>query len=365
MNQNIRGFWILVFIAIAVFLSWYFLNLLIYILVAAVLSYILNPLVNLLTKIKIKSFSLPRGIAVVFSLLIFLGCIALFFSMFMPILIKEIKLIKTINPEQVANTFETQIYYVEDFFISNHYLIQPHGFIMNPIKENIKSILNTSHVPLLFNSVVSTTGNFLFTVFAIIFITFFMIREEYLFKKTVIDFFPDRYNKEISNAFERIEYLLSRFFIGVLIQSFNVVCLVSLGMFLFGIKNAFVIGFFAGIINVVPYIGPLVAAAFGIVVGLTSNLDLISTGTVHIWISKIAIVFVVVQLLDALIFQPFIFSKSVFAHPLEIFLIVLIGAKLGGPLGMFLAIPMYTIIRVTAKEFFNSYKIVQKFTKNV
>jgi predicted PurR-regulated permease PerM len=68
------------------------------------------------------------------------------------------------------------------------------------------------------------------------------------------------------------------------------------------------------------------------------------------------------QLLDNLLLIPFIFSNSVLAHPLEIFLVILMGSQLYGIIGMVLAIPTYTVIRVIAKEFLNKFKLVQKLT---
>ncbi|MEK6617008.1 MAG: AI-2E family transporter, partial [Bacteroidota bacterium] len=72
-------------------------------------------------------------------------------------------------------------------------------------------------------------------------------------------------------------------------------------------------------------------------------------------IIKILIVFPIVNLTDAFLLQPLIYSSSVKAHPLEIFLVILVGATIGGIGGMILAVPSYTILRVFAKEFFTSF----------
>ena len=76
-------------------------------------------------------------------------------------------------------------------------------------------------------------------------------------------------------------------------------------------------------------------------------------------------VFVVAQMIDNFVLQPTIFSKSVKAHPLEIFLVILSAGSLGGIVGMILAIPLYSFLRIVAKEFFNGYKVVQGLTKNI
>ena len=79
-------------------------------------------------------------------------------------------------------------------------------------------------------------------------------------------------------------------------------------------------------------------------------------------ILKVVGVFLTMQMLDNFLLQPFIFSNSVKAHPLEIFIIILVGAKLGGITGMILAIPAYTVIRVIAKIFLSEFRIVQQIT---
>jgi predicted PurR-regulated permease PerM len=77
------------------------------------------------------------------------------------------------------------------------------------------------------------------------------------------------------------------------------------------------------------------------------------------------VVFISVQVIDNILFQPLIYASSVLAHPLEIFIVLLIAGSVAGILGMFLAIPAYTVIRVIAKEFFNNFKLVKRLTENI
>ena len=160
--------------------------------------------------------------------------------------------------------------------------------------------------------------------------------------------------------------LLSRYFIGLLIQVLSITTLVSLGLTILGIENALLIGLFAGFINVIPYLGPLIGTLFGLFVVFTSNFQLGIDAELGWLMLKTLSVFVVVQTLDNIVFQPLIFSNSVNVHPLEIFLIIFIAAgKLGGPVGMICAIPAYTLIRIIAKEFLTQFEIVKNLTKNI
>lgn len=165
-----------------------------------------------------------------------------------------------------------------------------------------------------------------------------------------------------------INRLLVRYFVGIFTDILCVMTLLSIGLMLvlgFPLQQALLMGLLAGILNMVPYVGPLfgmlLAMSFGIldvysgVIGISLNVLLI----------RMAFVFLIVQILDASILQPLIYSNSVRAHPLEIFLVILIAGSIGGILGMIIAIPTYTVVRVLGKEFFNHFRVVQSLTKNI
>jgi len=151
---------------------------------------------------------------------------------------------------------------------------------------------------------------------------------------------------------------------------------VTVSLALLGFKNALLIGFFAALLNVIPYIGPILGVTFGTIITISSSIEQ-STGIESELLTKsfydgllpqlgiLVLIFAIMQMLDNFIVQPNIFSKSVKAHPLEIFLIVLAGAKIGGVLGMVIAIPMYTIFRVIAKVFLSEFKVVQRITQDL
>jgi len=144
-----------------------------------------------------------------------------------------------------------------------------------------------------------------------------------------------------------------------------VATLTTIALSLLGVKNCLLIGMFAGLMNVIPYVGPLIAAAFGILIGVTSNLELEFYTQLLPLVYKIAFTFLAIQLIDAIIFQPLVISNIVKAHPLEIFLVILIAGTLTGIGGMIIAVPVYTILRIIAKEFLNNFKIVQQLTSEL
>ncbi|KXK39096.1 MAG: permease [Bacteroidetes bacterium OLB9] len=141
--------------------------------------------------------------------------------------------------------------------------------------------------------------------------------------------------------------------------------ILSVGLTFFGVKNALLIAFFAAIINVIPYIGPVIGMVFGVLLTISSNTDLAFYSGIMPIIFNVLIMFGIVHLIDNLVLQPNIFSKSVKAHPLEIFIIVMMGAKIGGIMGMVLAIPFYTAFRVIGKVFLSEFKVIHTLTRNL
>jgi len=176
---------------------------------------------------------------------------------------------------------------------------------------------------------------------------------------------PDKYEKQSVQAINETSGLLIRYFTGVLGQMTVITIFVSILLSILGVKNALLIGFFAALMNVIPYVGPIIGAGFAAIITVSSNLDVSFYDVLLPQLLRVFGVFAIMQMFDNFILQPNIFSKSVKAHPLEIFIVIMVGAKLGGVGGMVLAIPFYTVLRVIAKVFLSEFKVVQRITKGL
>ncbi len=233
------------------------------------------------------------------------------------------------------------------------------------IQKRIFTAFNPGQIPQLFSTLIGFMGNLLIAIMSIFFIAFFFLKEQGLFLNALQAIVPSKYEKEVIHALDDSSRLLRRYFVGVSIQVTTITVFVSIVLTVFGVKNALLIAFFAALINVIPYLGPVIGATFGVLITISSNLDL------PFYEEMLPLVFIVIgtfaamQFLDNFILQPFIFSNSVSAHPLEIFIVILVGAKLSGIVGMVLAIPVYTVIRVIAKSFLSEFRLVQKLTKKL
>ena len=153
----------------------------------------------------------------------------------------------------------------------------------------------------------------------------------------------------------QVKSKLTRYFIGICVEILLVFTLNAIGLYFIGIENCLIIALFTGVINVIPYIGPLIGILFGTIIVVTTNYTLDWSTEILPIIGYTGGIMIVTQLLDNFIFQPFIYSNSVNAHPLEIFLVILIAGNIYGIIGMMVAIPAYSVLRVIIKEIRDNY----------
>jgi predicted PurR-regulated permease PerM len=212
---------------------------------------------------------------------------------------------------------------------------------------------------------VSTAGSLFLGLFSILFISFFFLKDENMFEEGVLLFVPEKYHAGTRNVITDSKALLKRYFIGVLIELISVITLITVGAWIFGINNALLIGFFGGIMNIIPYLGPIIGSILGISIGITGTLALGAYDEVLPVALKLLGITMVVQFIDNNILVPTIYSRVVKSHPLEIFLVIIMGGGLAGFPGMLLAVPVYTVLRVIAREFFQEFRVVQKITETM
>lgn len=365
MSRNLK-FWLgLIGIVLLLAILWYLRVIFYYILIAAVLSFIGRPLVEWMQRFRIKGRKIPNSLASMIVLLIYLAVIAGFISLFVPLVAEEIRILSSIRGEEVVSSLRAPIEQVEDWIQKNG-LAPPEGIdLVSRIRDQLTGALHVRDLTSIITSFFGKLGGIFITFFSIFFITFFFLKEERLLYSMVMSVTPKDHVEKMDNVLKNTKRLISRYFIGILVQVIIITTIASVGLSLIGIDNAVVIGFMAGIMNIVPYLGPIIGASIGVTVGVTTNLHLSFYDEMVPMIGQILIVFMVVQIVDNFLLQPLIYSTSAKAHPLEVFLVVLVGANLAGILGMVLAIPGYTFIRIVAKEFLYEFRIVQRLTKGL
>jgi predicted PurR-regulated permease PerM len=346
-DKKYQVYWFSIAGILAAFLLWYFRIIALYILFAMFLTFVLNPLVNYLSKGKLVKFRVPRILSTIIAFLLFFGIITLFFATIFPLISNEVDHLKSVDPTKFTAVFDNQIYYVEHLIIDNHLTEQLPGFLKPLLIKELNAWMNQENAGYLISGLFNGLANGIIGLFSVLFISFFSLKDENLLKKSVANIIPGKYYTDYINVFNSIENLLSRYFIGLLIQATLISTIVSIALMIIGINNYILIGILVGIINVIPYLGQVISIAIALLLGVASNIDIINSEHLLFFLLKITFIVVGTQTLDSFVFQPIIFSKSVKAHPLEIFLMVFVGGTIAGPFGMFLAIPVYTIIKVT------------------
>jgi len=359
----------LIFFAVVLLLAaaWYFRSIVVYILVSGLLSIMGRPLVDLFSSIRIRKWGFPRTLAALLTLIIIWGLIILFFLIFVPLVTKQINYFSTLETEKIVSLVEKPIKFIEDLIRSVGRNMNSDFSVQEFINQKLSEILDIEKVKGFLGSLLGVLGNIAVAVFSITFITFFFLKDQHLFFESILMWVPDKYTEGFTHALYSIKNLLTRYFIGILIQCTCVMILIDIGMTIAGIdfQQALVMGLIIGILNVIPYIGPWLGFFITIVMGVASHVNQDFTTVVVPLVYFMTAVVAITQLIDNVIFQPLIFSNSVKAHPLEVFIVVLAAGFAAGIPGMILGIPGYTVLRVFAREFFYSFKPVQKITSGL
>lgn len=324
-----------------------------YLLIAAVVSLIGRPIVQLLKRIKFgNTLSSVTTIAILMTT--FFGIV----SLLLPVIFEQAKNLSLLN----VNAFEataTKLMNELSIYL-REYGIDLESWIDRSLEE-----VDYSFLPDAINTVLNGLSGFTVGVFSVIFISFFFLRDSGLLERMVMVFVADKNVKRLEKSILSIKNLLSRYFIGLLVQITVLFVIYTLVLLVFGIPNAVTIALVCALLNIIPFLGPIIGTVLIVFLTMTSNLDASFASvtlpkTVYVFIG-----FTIGQLIDNFLTQPYVFSASVKSHPLEIFIVILVGGLLFGPLGMIIAVPSYTALKVIFKEFYAHNKIVKALTKNI
>ena len=345
-------------ILLGIFLLSYFLyaiqSVIIYIIIAGILSLIARPIILFLRR-KLK---FPNTIAVVFTMILMLGLLTGLIAMFIPLITEQGKSLSLLEVDKLQENVQQIFNQTTDYFSSK-------GIDVLGELKNVDFASQFKEIPNLLNYVLGTVGSLSVGLFSVLFISFFFMKDSQLLKKGVMAIIPNGTEGRFSKSLETINDLLSRYFIGLLFQITILFILYTLVLLIFNIDNAVVIAFLCSLLNLIPYIGPMIGAVLMFVLSMISNIgldfqtEILSTS---LWI---LFWYLIAQIIDNFASQPLIFSKTTKSHPLEIFLIIIIGGLLFGIVGMITAIPMYTALKVILKEFLSENKIVKSLTKDI
>src|ERR1043165_975305 len=360
-----KYFLVALILALIVLVAWYLKTIVLYICIAVIISLIGQPLVRIYSSVRYKRFGIPDSIAALMALATITLFIGIFVSLFVPLVVEEARIISEINPNEVVTAFKEPLANL-NYDLQKFQIDYGNGESLEKyLATQLTSFFDFNLVSSYAQGMISFTASLIGGTFAILFMAFFFMKDKLMIYETILLLTPASHIPAIKAILRDTKRLLTKYFVGVLLDMLFVAILTSIGLYVLGVKNFLLIGMFAGLMNVIPYVGPLIAAAFGILIGITSSLELEFYTQLLPLLYKIALTFLVVQLVDAFVFQPLVISNIVKAHPLEIFLVILIAGTLTGIGGMIIAVPVYTILRIIAKEFLSNFQIVKRLTEDL
>jgi putative permease len=336
-SQILRTFWrifliVLAIVAVAILFP-YVKDVLIMFIIAGLLSVLLSPLVDALERRRVK-----RGLAILLVIVLILALLALSFWMIIPAIIHSVEALIAKLQSDIISDFNQK---VESFF-DKHF--------RNPeLARNVIARLNRFGVQLLgsLEGLLKSVGSFLASVVIIPVVTFFLIKDARRFKKTLISKVPNQYFELSLNILHKTGNQITKYIQGQAIDALIVGILSIIGLFIINsffhgpVPYFILIGSLAGLANIIPYIGPIVGAIPALALAILNNPPRLAL--VLLWI---IILFIVVQAIDNSIISPLVVSKSVNMHPLTVIVVVIIGGKIAGALGMLLAVPLTGVIKV-------------------
>ena len=342
-------------LCVLVWLLYQLKTLLIYMLIAGVVSLIGRPINHLL----MKRLKMRAVLATSISIVLLLGILISLFSLFVPLLVQQGENLSLLDVDLLKANIQTLVEEISAYFqLDNSFWQQQ--FSVDNLFQNV----NFGLLPQLLNETLELLGGFTIGLFSVVFILFFFLKDSHLQERIILALVNDNVNDRVEKSIDKTKGLLSRYFLGLLLQISILLVINSLVLSVFAVENAFIIAFLCALLNLIPYLGPIIAAVLMLLLTMSSFIGadfstVILPKTIYVMIG-----FFVGQLVDNFFSQPFIFSNSVKSHPLEIFIVILASGSLLGPVGMIIAIPLYTTLKVIAQEFLAENKIVKSLTKN-
>ena len=350
--------------AAVLFLVWCFSSIVVYLLIAAVLAVVGNPLVRRLAALRIRGRLLPRWAAALVALAVIWAVTVALCSLFVPLVFNKLHQLAGVDFGAVVASVERPVSRAQNYLQTLFALPESTFSLSEALTSALRRAIDFESVNSVFSSILGLVLSTVIAVFSISFIAFFFLKDENLFYEMVAALFPERYHGNLTRALDSVTVLLARYFTGILSESLLLTVAVAAAMLAFGMDfgDAAFIGLVMGVMNVVPYAGPLIGGVVAVFGGIVSPIEGLRVGhTVLAFVGSVLLL----KGLDDFVLQPTLYSERVKAHPLEIFLVILIAGSLAGIVGMLLAIPSYTVLRVFAKEFFSQFRLVRKLTEHI
>lgn len=303
-------------------------NLLISLILAFVTSYMLSPLVDFLER-----KGLSRKWAVILPFLALSLGVALSIQLLTPTLIDQIGTLKENFPKyaEVATQFSSKI---------THDLA---GLLKNIYPLDIQKTLAPKIIGWtteFFQDLPNYISKSLMITFLVPLLTFFMLLDGRQFVRQLLTLVPNNIFELALNLNHQIGSQLGGFIRARFVQSLLVSLVIWIGLLIMDFPYALVLAVVAGVLNIIPYLGPLIGFFPAVLICFANGGD----GSEYAWL---AIIYGAAQILDAVLITPFVVAKIVNLHPITVILVIIVGSQLMGVLGMVICIPIFSALKVS------------------
>lgn len=358
MRQNIL--WILIAALVAA-VVYYFADIVSYLLIAWLLSMLGRPLmVFFQRKIRFRDWKLgPTGASVLTILSFYLVIFGLL-MLFVPTIISQTRHLASVDYPALGEKLKVPFTNLDNR-LHQIGVLEASESLGTRTQELLSNWFKPTMLSDFLGAFLATAGNVFVTFASVSFILFFFLQDSRLFLDILHAFVPNHLENKVQHAVKESSEVLTRYFGGLALQTAAFITMVSLGLWVLGVPNALLIGVMGGLFNIVPYVGPIMGIVLGCFFTISSYIES-DFGVMLPQLLKVVAAFFGTQMIDNNFVGPYITSASVKAHPLEIFIVTLIAAKLGGVVGMVIGVPVYTVLRVVAKVFFSEFKLVKWLT---
>ncbi|MDI6402554.1 AI-2E family transporter [Balneolaceae bacterium ANBcel3] len=333
--ESIVRFLLIAGLVVLLFLLLYrFFILILYALIALVLSYILDPVVN-----RMQSVGIHRTLATSMVIASIIFIFVWFSSSILPLVANQvITLGQQLHFDSVAEVTAQ----IEDQVLERAPFL-PEGFLRDNIPGTVEMLFQTDDLSRTVNNILGLFANIFWAFLVIPFATFFLLKDGALLRRNVLQWVPNKYFETVLTGIEKVEKRLIRYFKGVGIQSIFIATLATLTLSVAGLNNALSVGIAVGVANIIPYFGPIIGYILSIIVSI------LETGDFSLVIFVVTAI-LITQIIDNVFVYPFLYSRTANLHPLVVLFVVLMGAELAGIFGMLIAVPVTVITVITIQQ---------------
>ncbi|MED4454405.1 AI-2E family transporter [Metabacillus fastidiosus] len=316
------------------------------IVLASVVYYLLNPIVNFLERKKVK-----RIYSIFLLYILIAGIITIIIVSVIPFLREQVMSliynvptysmdIEVLTRDVLGSEVVNQVQHTLNINIAD---------FSSRLSEQAASLLNTTWIGI--GHFVGAVKDFVLAIVTLPFILFYLLKDGRRLPDFILNFLPVNMRRQTFTVMKEMNNQISSYIRGQIIVSFCIGVLMFIGFQIIGLDYASVLAIIAGCTSIVPYLGPAIAITPALIIALVTS---------PFMLLKLIIVWTIVQLIEGKVISPQIMGRNLHIHPITIIFIILTAGNLFGIVGIILAVPGYAVIKVITSHLFEWFKMRSK-----